>query len=1453
MPLPSLSFLLGVLLLAYLSTFVFFAILRIITGISIQRIGLSGLRRIAYSPRDGIRLDIRGLSLQIHRPTYSQPTWASLVISELKLRIDLERLNAHKGRSSSEVEVKGSRAEPTKNEPGSNGDQTPEGSMDAAAEEQASRSKTWQKLTSIKDMVKRLHRIIPWLTLVDVVAQKSSVTVQAVGTVHVGSLLLSVDTRRHAIDRSRLFLHGKTPREQTRPAEWTIAFRSLLLDPAGKESIEIMDHCVINIHGFLYQHLEGLRDASILFKLGRLNIPYDETKQCFDGIRRIMRSGPTPAGQKTTEMPDSFPEASPDVSDAKASQAMSQAKDFVGSVLRGIKEISFAVSLFGISTCIDNITPAGKPYYISMSFKELGLDFYRLEPNTPAHSMYFSRHDTAHQALLSAISLSIGVDDGTDNPERLFYVPMTTATIRTTLPSKILQFATHDDPSDRNANVFNANLVVTSPSIDLDPRHMPLMLALAEGKQPVQSTAQQRSYYFFSRFLPKANLKLSVQEPVFRIALPTAGPADPDGYDFDLLVSVSSSLSLEVESSHASESGARYRLSSDLRIDTHKLYYQTASKMRHDLVYNEALSLRMQLSAVPEVQIFMSATFNTLHVYLVRAEITKGIRQIFRQIKTDDRVDKIRRNTKRRRPRFLRTVPHWLQHFEVEASDFNFEFAGLDKKISTHPRGFALHLESWTMDYRIRKDEAPQSPHSRRRGSRSIVLSDDPHRAMSPPGRLKSPNNNTDDRRVALHVKGLEAFIVEAADTWEEEPFIAVPQTEIVMTTSTDAYGGVMHVQVLVKSLYIQYALFKQYCIAVAVVMLEKTFRAREPNPAGPGDYQTPQSDATASADIGPSDSSSDFVVVAAKVGFVQVKARLPSDPYMMIHLHDIEGARQRWLNPFIKGHIVRLYVEAPTIRGAWNRVLSIKNPRLDVREGRRKSHAVPTKSERSFDFVSDAIRIGIPHQLIVHKIFDNIVNTVKVTEQLHHRFRTRSDGYILSKPPEGPKHVPRVSIRTHVLLFELEDGAFEWKLGVIYRTGLVEQRQRMARDKAFRLKTRSVRGLSTGPSSARLRTTSTGSRDRGRKGKDESAAEDRHDVSQDRPGSSSKTERESEENNIRYEKEGHCGFTGDSRTSTTDAWDRLQKYNSQSWKKRIDRSLQTRHGQVAELRTLLWGLDKLPEDCIHRERILRIAERPALMGIIISDVNMTIDKPSFTLDKLPDFLHRVGKGLPKDTLFSLLVPLHAHFEMGECRATLRDYPLPLLHIPSIKPGQSPRLPSWSLQTDFVIAEEYRDSESTRDFQIMVVPSNKMRDGQTRGGFAIDVRRTVSPVKTYSEIKFDINTARDTRFTWGSSYQPAIQDMMQVIEGFSKPQVDPSERIGFWDKIRLSFHSRINVAWKGDGDVYLMLKGRIPSMNHATLRKCVNNVPRLERSVRCHLLWRWIRHGMAQQRALEPS
>lgn len=440
-----------------------------------------------------------------------------------------------------------------------------------------------------------------------------------------------------------------------------------------------------------------------------------------------------------------------------------------------------------------------------------------------------------------------------------------------------------------------------------------------------------------------------------------------------------------------------------------------------------------------------------------------------------------------------------------------------------------------------------------------------------------------------------------------------------------------------------------------------------------------------------------------------------------------------------------------------------------------------------------------------MHRIFDNIINTTKALKQLKPRFQGHSAEFATERAPEEPKKVPRLSFRSKALLFELEDDAFEWKLGCIYRTGLLEQRQRIAREDAFTLKAQKIKESDQRRTSSRLRTKSSHRTLRSERTSQEQKRSKSADGDHRRKSQTHDTEGRGRK--FRYDVDGSTCISSEAKVSTEKAWSRLQEYNSIIWKKKIDAALRFQDNSVRQIRNLFSGADEPPEDVKETETILAIPNRPALMSALISDVNLVIDKPSFPFDDYPTFLNKIGKGMPFSTQYGLLIPMSIQLDMGEARVNLRDYPLDLIHIPALRPGQSPRMPSWSLRTDFVIAEEFRSQKSARQVKLELVPSTQLLDGSMAPPVEIDVWRSVSPVKTYSNPTIEINTSLPTSISWSMSYQPVIQDMMKIIEGFTKPEIDPSERVGFWDKIRLSFHSRLRVIWKEDGDVHLRLKG----------------------------------------------
>lgn len=1409
------SFILGVLLLLYLVSFVLFAIIRIATGISIQRIGYFSLRRIAYASTDGVRIDLRGLGLHLHRPTFAQPTWISLQLTDLRVTLDLKALSGgadaqsrHDARSLS-VPIDGPYCR-------IDSSTRPLAPLPRPGFSRSPRSQTWKRLTLLKEQIKRLHEKIHWLRIVDVVALNSSFVITDVGSVEIGTATMAVDTRRKTVDRGRLFRHKKAPEGDQRPAEWLFIIKSVLFTPEGKDALEIVDNCSLNIHGLLYKGLEGLRDASVSLKLGRVHIPYDDVLLCrkrIEHCRRVYGSQDIKEQDQEISMIDVMEELDrPGSREEKLVQTVSDSKEFISSILRGIQEIQLGVSFIGMSKEVHSIQPSGSPLYVSVAMNEVGIDLHRLDPKSPAHRMYFSSKDIAHQALLAAISIAVSVEDSAGMPERLLYIPMATTTVKTTLPSRTVAFSEDKDAAERNANILFANLVVTSPSIDLDPKHMPLVMALMRSRMkpshpPADDTHRQR---LISRLLPKANIKFSVHEPVVRVTLPPSDPSLKDSGEYDILISSISSIALDVESSHASAGDLHYSLVSNLRVSSHLLYYQTASGERHNLLSNDALELKLQVNASPEVCVVATGNLQTFSVHLVRPEITAGVRQITHQLRNDIQPTFSTIQTTSSDPSFLRRLPPWLIGFQFQGSDFGVEVAGVDPDHSENTRGVALQLESWNAEYKIQKLATVERHASRRRATSHLAASDEPEFRITPP----SPSSRktglpTDGRRLAIHVRGFQGFIVDGLDTWESDSFLSLPRFEVAFTTSSDTRGPVFHVNSYVKAMYLHYSLYHYYAIGVAATVLKKAFTGSKTvnldSPGGQEDEGKHAANTAPATNQSQSASGLDLVTVDVKAGLLQVKAKMPADPPLLLSVFGLEAGRHRWAAPFMNSRLVRLCAEAPQVKTAWARLASIKDCRIDLRESRRK-HGKTCIDEKSIDVSADFIRLSVPHQLVIHTVFDNLTNVMKATEQLHHRFKTGTNQYVLKKRPEEPDKVPRISIRCKSLLFCLDDGPFDWKLGTIYRIGLVEQKQRLAREDAYHAKVKKLQESQHHRHSSR-RAQSAHANSGRRKRSQNQDTKRRSSSAEGHPYRPFSSRSEGRGRRMRYDPEGACTMTETAHISIDQAWCKLQRHNAQSWKKRIDMAMKSQNLAIREIRSIFWGGGEVPDNTDETETILAIPDRPALMSTLISDLHVLVDKPSFPLQEYPLYLNRVGKGMPYNMEYSLLIPMSLQIDMGEARVSLRDYPLPLLHVPAIRPGQSPRLPSWSLKTDFVIAEEYRGPESIRHARVEIVPAEIMTNPTVSGGFAIDVRRTVSPVKTYSDVDIAINTSAPTSITWGTSYQPAIQDMMMIIEGFTKPQVDPSDRTGFWDKIRLSAHSRVKVAWKGDGDVHLKLKG----------------------------------------------
>ncbi|GAA5929891.1 uncharacterized protein JCM15063_004656 [Sporobolomyces koalae] len=445
--------------------------------------------------------------------------------------------------------------------------------------------------------------------------------------------------------------------------------------------------------------------------------------------------------------------------------------------------------------------------------------------------------------------------------------------------------------------------------------------------------------------------------------------------------------------------------------------------------------------------------------------------------------------------------------------------------------------------------------------------------------------------------------------------------------------------------------------------------------------------------------------------------------------------------------------------RGKWEDIVRLQSTSISIVETARNAGHQPFV----VNVRSDSARLRIPYRYVFNQIIDNAASLFKATKQLVHEHLKGRWDCIIEPTNEEAKRLPEINLDLGVFAVEFDDDPLERKLNMIWRVGYEEQKARLGRDKAFEVKAEAVR--------------------KGDEGID-SNPDGQYDSS--------------EEENI----DGRAGpkVSGCHTVSLDEAKQSLHAFNASQWIHRMKNATAEQARREEKQMKRLYGDDpafELPINLLPRCRAA-----PLGRGTFHA-MRLSVTQVSCGDAGVPDYLFDVGKGLPRDTKFSLLVPIHLAWTSDEVRFTMRDYPLPLLHIPRNK---RPGVPAWECKADFVVAEELGGPDSVRHVKCSIIPPRFYPDSHK--GYIMTVPRSAMPVKTYTAPKIKIRSGEPVRIGWGNSVQPAIQDIARVIESITKNSPDPSDRIGFWDKVRLALHWRVAIDFLGDkAAVIFHLKG----------------------------------------------
>jgi hypothetical protein len=381
-----------------------------------------------------------------------------------------------------------------------------------------------------------------------------------------------------------------------------------------------------------------------------------------------------------------------------------------------------------------------------------------------------------------------------------------------------------------------------------------------------------------------------------------------------------------------------------------------------------------------------------------------------------------------------------------------------------------------------------------------------------------------------------------------------------------------------------------------------------------------------------------------------------------------------------------------------------------------------------------DGARLRIPFGYIPADLIFDAAVTIKA---LRHLFQVTSIGRYMEIPTpasEKPKRMPSLTVHVRCLCLEASDDPFESKLAAIWRCGLEAVKQRMEREEAFTAKVAAIWAAEAEPPDTQGSTLD----DRG------------------------------------YQ------FGAKHSVSIEEARHRLDEVHALDWTLRLQhlREKCSRSEDFIKQRIrgsqAAGGIHIIP----NIVKVSTIEDNTPLFRAMLSGLSLIAQPTSFPIERLPDFMYEQGRGLPRDSQFSLLIPMHLRFSLSSLHVTLRDYPLPLFSIP---PHGDTSTAAWEFEADLVIGEEMGTDMSVDWITCPILDSHYGVPGASP--MSIIVPKTIMPVKTYANPIVRVTTNAATIFSWSISYTAAIHDLMRVFESLTSLPRDSSPGVGFWDKV----------------------------------------------------------------------
>lgn len=205
----------------------------------------------------------------------------------------------------------------------------------------------------------------------------------------------------------------------------------------------------------------------------------------------------------------------------------------------------------------------------------------------------------------------------------------------------------------------------------------------------------------------------------------------------------------------------------------------------------------------------------------------------------------------------------------------------------------------------------------------------------------------------------------------------------------------------------------------------------------------------------------------------------------------------------------------------------------------------------------------------------------------------------------------------------------------------------------------------------------------------------------------------------------------------------------------------------------------------IETVKKIRALEQYPLFEVLAHKVELILSAPSLPKETVEETLNFMDYSTPPNLIYDELIARNITLKLADLEAKLRNYPIPLVSIPSTL---SKKYCTWETKGLVILVGQQPDPDSMREENLDLTPLKLP---------PLKVKRSLNAVKIYMNSESFVRSSGIVRISYGPSIEPCLSDIIRIIGTFTKDTVDQSPPIGWWDKLRIMIHGFNTIKLRG--------------------------------------------------------